>query len=38
VADSAVTTGVITIFIFYKQYFGEKTPKEQLSQAIENER
>ena len=38
VADSAVTTGVFAIFIFYKQYFGEKAPEVQVSQAIENER
>jgi signal peptidase II len=37
VADSAVTTGVFAIFIFYKQYFGEKAPEVQVSQAIENE-
>ena len=38
VADSAVTSGVFAIFIFYKQYFGEKAPEVQVSQAIENER
>ena len=38
VADSAVTSGVIAIFIFYKQYFGEKAPAENASQPIENER
>ena len=38
VADSAVSCGVIAIFIFYRQYFGEKVSTENLSHVTEYER